>query len=98
MPTTHTPSRGQPQSRTLALAKIGNSRGVRLPKEVLARYGMSDAVVMELRPEGVLLRPMDDPRVSWETTFAEMAAEAEDWSDLDSASGDGLDTVLWHNP
>ena len=41
----------------LKVARIGNSRGVRLPAEVLRRYAIGDSVVMEERDEGLLLRP-----------------------------------------
>jgi hypothetical protein len=33
--------------------------------------------------------------LSWEDTAREMAAETEDWSVWDSASGDGLDMLPW---
>jgi len=31
----------------------------------------------------------------WEDTFKDMAREREDWSDLDAALNDGLDTEPW---
>ena len=33
------------------------------------------------------------PCLSWEASFKEMAAEHEDWSDLDSAMCDGLEEL-----
>lgn len=74
---------------------IGNSRGVRLPKAVLARYAIGDAILLEEREEGLLLRGKDDQRLSWEDTYAEMAREREDWSDLDAAAGDGIEKEPW---
>jgi len=70
---------------------IGNSRGVRLPKAVLDKYAIRDAVVVEEREEGLLLRSKQDKRLSWEDTYKEMAREREDWSDLDATVADGLD-------
>ena len=75
----------------LKVVPIGNSRGVRLPKAVLDKYAISDAVVVEEREEGLLLRSKKDKRLSWEDTYKDMAREREDWSDLDSAISDGLD-------
>ena len=70
---------------------IGNSRGVRLPKAVLDKYAIRDAVVVEEREEGLLLRSKKDKRLSWEETFRETVREREDWSDLESTVADGLD-------
>lgn len=80
-------------SRTIELkvVPIGNSRGVRLPKAVLARYAIKGELVLEERQEGLLLRNKGDKRLSWEDTFKETAKEREDWSDLDATMADGLD-------
>jgi antitoxin MazE len=79
----------------LKVVPIGNSRGVRLPKAVLDRYAIGEALVLEAREEGLLLRGKKDKRLSWEDTFKEMAREREDWRDYDAAVGDGLDKEPW---
>lgn len=81
----------------LKIARIGNSRGVRLPADVLKRYRMDSVVLMEETAEGIVLRPAGPAvkKLSWEETAAEMAAEGEDWSEWDSVVGDGLETVPW---
>jgi antitoxin component of MazEF toxin-antitoxin module len=81
----------------LKVARIGNSRGVRLPAATLARYAIDDRVVMEEREEGILLRPLpaSASRLSWTDTANAMAAAAEDWSDWDAVLADGLDHVPW---
>ncbi|MCX6559976.1 MAG: type II toxin-antitoxin system PemK/MazF family toxin [Candidatus Aminicenantes bacterium] len=85
------------KSVEVKIAKIGNSRGVRLPAEVLKRYRMDSIVLMEETAEGIVLRPSGSAvkKLSWEETAAEMAAEGEDWSDWESVVGDGLETVPW---
>ncbi len=75
----------------LKVVAIGNSRGVRLPKEMLDRYAIKQTLILEAREDGLLLRNERDTRLSWEETFLEMAREREDWSDLDAAVADGLD-------
>lgn len=75
----------------LKVVPIGNSRGVRLPKAVLEKYAIRDAVVVEEREDGLLLRSKKDKRLSWEDTYKEIAREREDWSDLDATVADGLD-------
>ena len=79
------------QSIELKVVPIGNSRGVRLPKAILERYAIKDALVLEAREEGLLLRNKGDKRLSWDETYSEMAREREDWSDFDAAVADGLD-------
>ncbi len=84
-----------PSEIELKVVQIGNSRGVRLPKTVLDRYAITDALVLEAREEGLLLRNKKDKRLSWEDTYKEMAREREDWSDLDTTTADGLDKESW---
>jgi antitoxin component of MazEF toxin-antitoxin module len=81
----------------LKVARIGNSRGVRLPAASLRRYRIGETVVMEERSEGILLRSAGSPveKLSWEETAHEMAASAEDWSDWDTTTPDGLDRLPW---
>lgn len=77
--------------REVKLVAIGNSRGIRIPKTLLDKYGWSDWLVMEELEEGVVLRGRDTLLLSWEETYRAMAAEEEDWSDLDASIADGLD-------
>jgi antitoxin MazE len=50
---------------------------------------------MEEREAGLLLRSKRDERLSWEDTYKEMAREREDFRDLDTTIGDGLDKERW---
>lgn len=83
----------------LKVARIGNSRGVRIPAATLERYRIDERVLMEERSDGILLRPVGSasPRLSWEETAREMAAAAEDWSEWDVAIDDGLNMVPWES-
>jgi antitoxin MazE len=76
------------------VVRVGKSRGVCLPKGMLDRYAIRDAVIVEEREDGLLLRSPKD-RLSWDDTFKEMAREREDWSDLDPTLKDGLDKEPW---
>lgn len=84
---------------TLIVTRIGNSRGVRLPARVLKRYGIGDAVLMEEREDGILLRPVGSSvaRLTWEQTAREMASAAEDWSAWDAVLAEGLALAPWHD-
>ncbi len=76
----------------LKLAKIGNSRGVRLPAGLIRRYGLSHGIEAEATKEGILLKPGRSHvgKLSWSEAAQAMAQAAEDWSDWDGTSGDGL--------
>src|SRR5438876_388613 len=82
---------------TLKVIRIGNSRGVRIPATTLERYEVGEAVVMEERSDGILLRHTGaaKPKLSWEETAREMAASDEDWSEWEATLADGLDAVPW---
>ena len=80
-----------PKTVELKIVAIGNSRGVRLPKEIIERYAIEDTIVLEAHEEALVFRNNRDKRLSWEDTFKEMAREREDWSDFEGTVADGLD-------
>lgn len=65
---------------TLKVARVGNSRGVRLLAAALRRYRIGETVLMEERSEGILLRPIGPvvEKLSWEETAKAMASSGED--------------------
>jgi len=80
----------QLHTRDVKLVIIGNSKGIRIPKVLLQKYGFENLLLLEETEKGLLLRKKEDNKLSWEDTFKEMAAEKEDWSDFDEALLDGL--------
>ncbi len=84
----------------IKVARIGNSRGVRLPASSLKRYAVGSEMIMEERAEGILLRAKGPAveKLSWEETAREMAASGEDWGEWDAIDADGLDSVPWQAP
>jgi len=81
----------------LKIARIGNSRGVRVPAATLRRYGIGATVVMEEQSEGILLRPgrYHAAKLSWEATAREMALSDEGWIEWETTAGDGLASHPW---
>ena len=49
--------------------KIGNSRGLRLSKEILERYGIKDSVDVILEDGHIVIKPIVEPRSGWEEAF-----------------------------
>jgi antitoxin MazE len=81
----------QLRTRDIKLISIGNSKGVRLPKTLLQKYGFNNSLLLEETDRGLLLRNKEDDKISWEDTFRAMASEKEDWDDFDTALLDGLE-------
>jgi len=80
-----------PVTRDVKLIAIGNSKGIRLPNALLQKHGWSGSLVLEEREDGIFLYSKEKNKLSWKETYRAMAAEQEDWSDLDVAVADGLD-------
>ena len=79
------------RTRDIKLVPIGNSKGVRVPKELLQKYGFNDSLLLEETDKGLLLRKKADNKLSWEDTYKAMADERENWGDLDATLLDGLE-------
>jgi antitoxin component of MazEF toxin-antitoxin module len=83
----------------LSLAQIGNSRGIRLPADLIRKHGFEHGLVLEDRGHELALKPKAGPKkLSWEETAREMAAADEDWSDWENTVADGLDQIPWNGP
>ena len=61
-----------------ALIRIGNSRGVRIPKTVLEECGLRDEVDMEVRDDHLVIRAAKRPRTGWDEAFGRMAERGDD--------------------
>ena len=81
----------QTRVRDIKLIPIGNSKGVRLPKALLEKYGLNDSLLLEETDRGLLLRKKADNKLSWENTYKAMAGEKESWDDFDETLLDGLE-------
>ena len=60
------------------LIKIGNSRGVRIPRSLLQEVNLGEQFEMVAVQDEIILRPSRRPRAGWEEQFRAMAAHGED--------------------
>ena len=81
----------QIRARDVKLVPIGNSKGVRIPKPLLQKYGLKNSLLLEETDRGLLLRKKEDNKLSWEDTYKSMANEKEYWDDFDITLLDGLE-------
>jgi antitoxin MazE len=87
----------QARTRDIKLIPIGNSRGVRIPSELLKKYGFSQSLLLEETEQGLLLKKKESDKLSWEDTYKDMAREKEDWSEFDGTLLDGLSDEEFDN-
>ena len=81
----------QLRTREAKIVPIGNSKGVRIPKALLQKYGLKNSLLIEETDKGLLLRNKEESKLSWEDTFKSMADEKEQWNDFDTTLLDGLE-------
>ena len=60
------------------VVKIGNSRGIRIPRTVLEQAGLTDEVEMTVEGNKLIIQAFRQPRQDWENQFAEMAKQGDD--------------------
>ena len=65
---------------TAKLVRIGNSRGIRLPKAALVQSKLGEVVELEVGLRRITIRPHKpvNARAGWDEAFAQMAARGED--------------------
>lgn len=62
----------------LSIINIGNSKGIRLSKTILEKYGMYDKIELVLEQGYIILKPKLEPRKNWEEAFKNMNENGED--------------------
>ena len=63
----------------LSIIKIGNSKGIRLPKALLGRYNIKDKVELILEKGRIILVPVTTiPRQGWGNAFKAMHENNDD--------------------
>jgi len=85
-------------SEIVKVVAIGNSRGVRIPRRLIQRYGIEDELQLLETTEGLLLRPVNSEKLSFEESFRQMAADSDAISEaigLEGTIGDGLEDEDW---
>ncbi len=60
------------------IVKIGNSRGIRIPRTLLEQAGLTDEVEMTVEGNSLVIRSTHSPRKGWDVLFASMAQNRDD--------------------
>lgn len=78
------------------IVRIGNSRGVRIPKALLEESGLSDEVDISVRDGTIVIAAASRPRQGWDDAFRRMAVRGDDeLLDGDVTTSAGFDEESW---
>lgn len=60
------------------LVRIGNSRGIRLPKPLIVQAGLTDEVELHVRDGAIVIERASIPRAGWAQAAQKMHVHDED--------------------
>ena len=76
------------------IVRIGNSRGVRIPKTMLEEAGLEGAVELSLGPDGILIAQASRPRSTW-TNAARLVRDRGEGNLLDDPVPSRFELLEW---
>ena len=62
----------------LKIIRVGNSKGLRLPKTLLDEYGIKDEVEVFMKEDSIVIKPLRQPRESWSEELLKMSKQESD--------------------
>ena len=78
------------------IVRIGNSRGVRIPKALLEDSGLSGDVDISLQDGAIVINAASRPRQGWEDALRRMALLGDDeLLDGEVATSEAFDEESW---
>lgn len=75
------------------LVRIGNSRGIRLPRAVIEQVGLDDEVELRVEGQRLVIVPVTRARVGWAEAIQAMGADPA--SQLDASTPTRFDETEW---
>jgi len=60
------------------IIKIGNSRGIRIPKLLIEQVGIGTEVEIAVEKDQLVIRSTSSPRQGWDAQFRAMAEHGDD--------------------
>ena len=76
------------------IVRVGNSRGIRIPKPLLDQAGLADDVELHAEPGRIVIAAVRRPRAGWAETARQMAARGDDRL-LDPPTPTSFDDEEW---
>lgn len=79
------------------IVRIGNSRGIRIPKKLLEECRLEETVELEAHKDHLVIRSVAKPRNGWDEAFSRMAKHGDDaLLDGESLVSTQWDNTEWH--
>ena len=60
------------------IVKIGNSRGIRIPKSIIEQSGIKNEVELELKDDKIIIKSLSEIRKNWNSAFQKMSKSNDD--------------------
>jgi antitoxin MazE len=79
----------------IKLVRIGNSRGIRIPKPLIEQCGFGDTVDLRVEHDCLVIAPNRPPRHGWEKAFQKAGRTTEDQLLLDTIPPNEFDREEW---
>ena len=79
----------------MELVRIGNSRGIRIPKPLIEQCGLGKTVELRVENERLVISPERRPRQGWEEAFRAAGAAGRDEILLQHAAASEFDRKEW---
>ncbi len=77
------------------LVRIGNSRGIRIPKPIIEQCRLGDTVELRIQDDSLIISSQHKPRQGWEEALRRAAPAQEDELLLGSTLDDDFDREEW---
>jgi len=77
------------------LVRLGNSRGIRIPKPILEQGGFKDTVDVRVEHHRLVIAPARSPRQGWEEAFRAPGGSTSDELLLDVLPANEFDREEW---
>jgi antitoxin MazE len=77
------------------LVRIGNSRGIRIPKPLIEQCGLGNTVELRVENDRLVISPRRGPREGWEEAFRAAGSAINDEHLLQTAAPNEFDRKDW---
>jgi len=60
------------------IVKIGNSRGIRIPKSIIEQSGIKNEVELQIKDDKIIIKSVSEVRNNWDSAFQNMSKNNDD--------------------
>jgi antitoxin MazE len=77
------------------LIRIGNSRGIRIPKPLIEQCGLGETVELRIEKDRLVISPARRPRQAWEEAFRAAGPATNDEIVVETMDPNEFDFTEW---